>query len=300
MGSLIFIVLLVIGVYQGMKKGNVLTKAGNVSDDMNIKSATLEASKYIGVGIILLLLLNGITLVGAGEAGIVFNRFTGMTDKNLQEGFNWVNPITDKVKVYDIKVTKGEYAKISGLSSDSQTIVLDLVVNYKLDSTKLQEIYQKVQGDIRDTILLNAILDTSKAELGKFRIGDIAQNREKLKAAIEDTLTIRMKKKYVDIINISVTNVDYSDAYEKAIEAKLVAEQAAMEAKNKKEETRYAAEAKAIENRNLARTITPLVLQQKWIEAWDKGGAQVPQVVVSGGKSTPFMLNLNDLKKGGK
>ena len=134
---------------------------------------------------------------------------------------------------------------------------------------KLKEIYQTIQGNVEDTILYNAIIDTSKAELGKFRIDDIARNREKLKAAIQDTLTIRMKEKYVDIINISVTDVDYSDNYEKAIEAKLVAEQQAMEAKNQKEKTRYLAEAKAIENKNLARTITPLVLQQKYIEKWN-------------------------------
>jgi len=269
MGILIFLILLGVGVWQGIVKGQVFDNRGLINEGADWKKSILECSKYFIIGLLLMLILNGITLIGAGEAGVVFNRFTGMTDKNLKEGFNWVNPLTDKVRVYDVKVTKGEYTGVEGLSSDSQTIKLDLVVNYKLDSTQLRDIYQKVHGDIKNTLLLNAILDTSKAELGKFRIDDVARNREKLKAAIEETLRIRMKEKYIDIINVSVTNVDYSDAYEKSIEAKLIAEQQALEAKNMKEKTRYLAEAKAIENRNLAQTITPLVLRQKWIEKWD-------------------------------
>lgn len=238
--------------------------------------------KFTGIGLIagimFYLIFGGFYFVGAGQAGVVFNRFAGMTDRKLNEGFNWINPLTDKAKVYDIKVTKGEYRGVEGLSSDSQTIKLDLVVNYKLDASKLGEIYQKVYGNIKDTLLLNAILDTAKSELGKFRIDDVARNREHLKKAIEDALKKRMKEKYVDIVNVSVTNVDYSDAYEKSIEAKLIAEQQALEAKNMKEKTRYLAEAKAIENQNLARTITPLVLRQKWIEKWD---GQLPNIVGS-------------------
>jgi len=286
MGILIFLIMLGVGIWLGMKKGNILDAMGNVGQEADFKKAFIEAGKYIIIGIILMLVLNGITLISAGEAGVVFNRFSGMTDKKLQEGFNWVNPVTDRVRVYDVKVKKGEYAKVEGLSSDSQTIVLDLVINYKLDSEQLSEIYQKVHGNIETTILYNAVLDTSKAELGKFRIDDVARNREKLKAAIEDTLKVRMKEKYIDIINVSVTNVDYSDAYEKSIEAKLVAEQQALEAKNQKEKTRYLAEAKAIENKNLSRTITPLVLKQKWIEKWD---GKLPSVMPG---QSPLMMNM--------
>jgi len=277
------------GVYLTTNKGLLL------NPDRSINSFNKSSLKYlflnVFVGTLLLLFLNGVVLVDVGEAGVVFNRFSGMTNKKIIEGFNWINPITEKVKVFDVKLTKCEYSKLSGLSSDSQTIFLDIVVNYKLDNMKLREIYQTVYGNIVDTILYNAVIDTSKAELGKFRIDDIARNRENLKSAIQETLKIRMKEKYVDIINVSITNVDYSDTYEKAIEAKLVAEQEALEAKNQKEKTRYLAEAKAIENQNLSRTITPLVLKQKWIEKWN---GQLPNVITEG---SDLLMNISSTEK---
>ena len=290
MGTFLFILILVVGLLKANHDFKFVDfSAGELNTD-NSKKFTLKMLQYFAVALVVMMFFNGIKLISAGSAGVVFNRFSGMTDKKLQAGFNWVNPVTDKVRVYDIKVTKGEYKGVEGLSSDSQTIALDLVVNYKLDATQLGEIYQKVYGDIKDTLLYNAIIDTAKAELGKFRIGDIAKNREKLKAAIQDALTIRMKEKYVNIINVSITNVDYSDAYEAAIEAKLVAEQQAMEAKNQKEKTRYLAEAKAIENKNLARTITPLVLKQKWIERWD---GKLPTVMPG---DSSLMMNMGSGK----
>lgn len=253
--------------------------------------------KWVGIGILcifLLLMCVWITvMLGVSQRAVVFNRFSGQMTKELHTGFNMINPLTDSVEIYDLKIVKTDYLKIEGLSSDMQTTLLDLTVNWKLDGEKLSDIYRTIHGNIEETIMINAVIDTAKTELGKFRVEEIARNREKLKMAVEDNLKVRLKEKYIDVINVSIVNIDFSDKYETAIEAKLVAEQAALEAKNKKEQVRYEAEAKGIENRNLAETITPLVLKQKWIEAWSRGGAQVPLIVSGDGGG--FILDLKEL-----
>jgi regulator of protease activity HflC (stomatin/prohibitin superfamily) len=160
------------------------------------------------------------------------------------------------------------------------------VVNWKLQANRIKEVYQTVQGNIADTIMYNAVIDTTKTELGKFRIGEIAQGREKLKSAIESNLKERLKSQFVDIVNVSVTNVDFSADYEKSVESKLIAEQQALEAKNKKESVRYQAEAKGIENQQLSATITPLVLKQKLIEKWD---GHFPQIM---GGNQAFLMDI--------
>lgn len=241
-----------------------------------------------GIGIIgLIMLFMSIKFIGVGERAIVFNKFSGQIEKYLDSGINFVNPITKRVKVYNLKVTKEQYEMI-GLSADSQSIKLAIVVNYKLKANELDKIYKNVQGRIEDTLIYNAIIDTTKAELGKFRIDDIAKNRESLKKEVEEALRERMNSNFVDIMNVSITDVDYSDAYEASIEAKLVAEQRALEAKNKKEQVRYESEAKAIENEKMATSVTPLVLKQKWIEKWN--GA-LPSVMTA--ENASMLLNMN-------
>ena len=106
MGVMLFIGLLCFGIYSGVVKGKVLDGNGNISGSASGKEFIKEFGKYFAIGLIVLMFFGGIKLVSVGQAGIVFNRFTGMTDKKLQEGFNWVNPLTDRVKVYSIKVTK--------------------------------------------------------------------------------------------------------------------------------------------------------------------------------------------------
>lgn len=240
---------------------------------------------------VLLLFIWSTVMVGVAERAVVFNRFNGKMTKELGQGFNAINFLTDTVTKYNLQITRTDYSKIEGLSSDMQTILLDITVNWKLDGLKLSDIYQNIRGNIEDTIMINAVLDTSKAELGKFRVEEIARNREKLKRAIEDNLKTRLKEKYIDIVNVSIVNIDFSDEYEKSIEAKLVAEQAALEAKNKKEQVRYQAEAKGIENQNLAQTITPLVLKQKWIEKWD---GHLPQYML--GQNASLLLQMGTEK----
>lgn len=229
-------------------------------------------------GILLTAFLSTIRFIGAGEGMVKFNRFNGVTSQVSNEGITFVNPITTIIRKYDLKIVKSNYDKIEGLSSDSQTILLDLVINWKLNPSTLVPIFRTVQGNIKDTILYNAVVDTSKAELGKFKIEEIAVNREGLKASIERSLKERMKSNYIDIYNVSVVNIDFNDAFENAINKKKIAEQEAMEAKNRKEKTKFEAEAKAIENQNMSATITPLVLKQRWIEKWD---GKLPSVLTA-------------------
>jgi len=242
---------------------------------------------YILIGFIvfiLFLFINPFKLIGAGENAIVFNRFTNKISV-LDTGLRWVTPIVNYTKIYSIRITKTEYKKICGLSSDSQTLDLDFIINWSLDSHKLDYIFRNIKGDIEDTIMYNAVVDTSKAELGKFRIDDIAKNREKLRQAVQNALFERLKEKGVVIHNVSVTNVDFNDEYEGAIENKMIAEQQALEAKNLKEKVKYESEAKKIENQNLS-SVTPLVLKQKWIEKWD---GKLPQVMTA--ENANMLLN---------
>lgn len=255
------------------------------------KEVEIDEKKVIKfvIGIIVLIMilfLNPFHLIGAGYQVVVFNRFTSKISI-LDTGLKWITPIINTTKKYSVRVTKTEFNGIEGLSSDSQTLLLNIVVNWKLDGTRLTDIYKNIQGNIEETIMYNAIIDTTKAELGKFGIGDIAKNRENLRNAIQTELAKRLATNGIIINNISITNVDFNENYEKAIEQKMIAEQQALEAKNLKQKMQYESEAKKIENQNLSQSVTPLVLQQKWIEKWN---GVLPTTIT--GQDSKLLLNL--------
>lgn len=238
--------------------------------------------------IVLILVLSSVKFIGVGQRAVVFNKFNGKVERTLEQGMNIINPIVSKIKKYNIQTTAQGY-EMDGLSSDSQTIHCQLVVNYRLQTGRLIDIYQNVQGNVADTILQNAVIDTTKAELGKFTIDNIAKNRETLKLAVENALKKRMGSQGIDIQNVSITNIDFSKEFEASIQNKMIAEQNALEAKNLKEKVRYESEAKAIENEKIAATISPMVLRAKWIEKWN--GA-LPNVMTA--ENASMLLQMKD------
>jgi len=107
-----------------------------------------------------------------------------------------------------------------------------------------------------------------------------------------------------------VVDLNFSIEFAKAVEEKQIAEQRAQRAVYIAREAEQEAQAdinrakgKAEAQRLLAETLKAqggeLVLQKEAIEAWRSGGAQMPNVLVTGGESggIPFIFNLKDFQK---
>jgi hypothetical protein len=118
--------------------------------------------KHIVYGVIcfvvMLFFLNTIKFIGAGESAIVFNKFSGMTDKRLNEGINFINPLTDTIKKYSLKTQIANYEKIEGMSADNQTIGLTLAINWKLQPTHLKDVYQTIVGRVDSKSQTNSLV----------------------------------------------------------------------------------------------------------------------------------------------
>jgi regulator of protease activity HflC (stomatin/prohibitin superfamily) len=110
------------------------------------------------------------------------------------------------------------------------------------------------------------------------------------------------------IVSQFTSNLVYPESFKNAINAKNNAVQAALMAENKVKTAEAEAKIKVAtargnaealltnakaeaESNNLRQqTLTPMLLQQQWIEAWKSGGAQVPTYVTGNGGN--FMMNI--------
>ena len=74
------------------------------------------------------------------------------------------------------------------------------------------------------------ILDALKAETAKYEASDIIGNRDKIRSEALKAAQGRLQD-FVEVQDLSIVNVSFSEDYEKAIEAKQVAQQRAEQAK---------------------------------------------------------------------
>jgi regulator of protease activity HflC (stomatin/prohibitin superfamily) len=108
------------------------------------------------------------------------------------------------------------------------------------------------------------------------------EKRAEISQKISDAFIQKTQDTGIVVKSFLITNHDFSDEYNKAIEAKKVAEQGALKAKYDLEKTRLDAEAQTLKQKSL----NELVIQEKAIDKWD---GKLPQYY-SGNGQLPFIM----------
>lgn len=241
---------------------------------------------------IIILIFFPVVVIGAGERGVVFNNASGVEDRILGEGVHFRIPLIESVISMPIKVQKSD-VKAEAASADLQTVATDIVVNWKLDGTKVNKIYQEVGDEkaILDKIINPAVSEVVKAATAKKTAEEIIKLRPQLKDDIDTALKERLAKYNVLLDGVSIVNVDFSKEFNAAIEAKQVAEQESQKAQfiankaiKEAEAMVNAAKGQAEAQRLVQQTITPELLQKMAIEKWN---GNFPQYF--GGGVLPFI-----------
>jgi regulator of protease activity HflC (stomatin/prohibitin superfamily) len=259
----------------------------------------------IGLGLIIVvsLMFSAFYTIDAGERGIVTR--LGAIDRVASEGLNFKIPIIEDATKYNIRVIKAEVEGSAG-TKDMQDVRTAIALNYRLDSSDegIKYFYANIRSNVLDTIIQPNINESFKAVIARYKVDELLANRENVKSEITENIKAKLKPYHIIVDNVSITSFLFSEQFNKAIEAKQVAEQDALTAKNKLEQVKVEAEQKIASARAEAESlklqkqeITPMLLelrktevQKAMIDKWDGQGAIVPQVVLGQGQGT--ILNL--------
>jgi regulator of protease activity HflC (stomatin/prohibitin superfamily) len=114
------------------------------------------------------------------------------------------------------------------------------------------EVYRTLGLGFIDRIAAPAIQETIKQITAQFNAEDLILKREQVKNAITDSLSNRLRERGIITELVSITNFQFSDTFTAAIEAKVAAEQAVLEATNKLERVRVEAQQREAEARGEA------------------------------------------------
>ncbi len=197
-----------------------------------MEKRTVSTMRILGLGLVVVLVLvvifSSYTIIAPGHRGVVV--MLGRVEQSvLGEGFHLiVPPLVRQAVPVDVRTKKLEvYAEAA--SSDLQLINVTGVLNYHLNPQSVNNLYQEVGLDYEAIIIVPALQEAIKAATAQFRIERILVEREVLKSVIQENLTRRLAVNDIVVDQLSLSNIEFSEEFNHAIERKQVAEQAALQ-----------------------------------------------------------------------
>lgn len=144
--------------------------------------------------------------------------------------------ITEKYEIYDARVQNMDI-KTQAYSKDAQTMNIAMNVQYKIDEAKVIDIANQYGTiDLLANRIESIATEKAKATLSSYSAMNIIETRSTISPLVEETIKNAVNEEYcVDIVAVVLTNIDFSDAFEKTVEDKMIAEQEKLKAEYEKE-----------------------------------------------------------------
>lgn len=249
----------------------------------------------LGVGLLTLIILlitgNPLAIVDVGERGVKVT-MGKVSPESYAEGIHFVTPFVSKIHTMNIKTQKANPAT-TVFTKDIQQARLAYVINYNLQPENAHKMFKEVGKNYKETVLMPIVEGTVKNVIGGWNASDLIANRAKATSDILTKLQEQLEDNYINVTDFNITDIDYSDVFEKAIEGKVTAEQEALKAKNqtvqvqelaKQKVISAEAEAKSMAIRANALTQNKALVEYEAVQKWD---GKLPQYLM--GNSVPFV-----------
>ena len=225
-----------------------------------VKSSVIVGA-LIGL-FVLFLVLGGFTIIDSGEMGMIF-RF-GRYQYSITEGLNFKVPFIDDVDKVSIR-DRNFNSKIEISSKDMQTIIIESTLVWAYDPDKLGDVYKAYKYKVEEIVVKPTVYEIINSVCASYPIEKFVESREEISKKILNAVVEKTAGTGIIVKRFFITNHDFSDEYNKAIENKKVAEQESLTAQYIKQKNILESEAQAIKTK----TLSPLVLFEKAIDKWD-------------------------------
>jgi len=295
----------------------------------------METSMSIGgvVAIILAIVLFVISCIGIVPTGYtgILTTFGAVEERTLSPGINFMSPWQNVVTM-DNRTQKVQI-EASAFSSDIQQVDILLSVNYCIDQTTARELYRTVGRNYYDNIMYPRIQENLKAVFSQYTAENLVAQREFLSDSVKE-LTVKDMESYgITIVSVAIEDIDFTDAFTNAVEAKQVAAQNKLTAETEQAQKTmeanaaaeraiiaanaqaeqdiiaaqadlevvkiqadaalYAGEKESTMNERLARALTADLIKYYWIKQWN---GKLPTTVL--GSDSNYMIDLGEVMNG--
>ena len=174
-------------------------------------------------------------------------------------------------------------------------------------------IYKTIGTGYFNTVIAPCSTESVKIVTAQYSAEALVSSRSKMAAQIEEALEAKLRAYNIELVGTSIENMDFTDAFTDAVEAKQVAEQnklrAQTEAEQKVIEANAAAEIKKVEadadayemltkaeegaqaNRKIAESLTDGLIAYTYAENWN---GELPTFMTGDGAMLP-MFDMSSL-----
>ena len=270
------------------------------------------------IGIIIILLGSSMSFVPTGYVGIrtAYGQIAG---DSVSSGLHFHVPFIENIHNVNCKqqeINFGDTKIWSETSERTEIYAQNVTVDYQINPKYASWIWRNIEEYDKYLVKQTAVESGLKSAMKQYNDIDVT-DRAKIEKTAKECVQLALNEKYknqvVDIIDVTIGNMNFSDAYNEAIEkkaqAKLAAEteeyenkkaiakkkaeaeQRKIEAESKAEARLIEAESEAKANKEISDSITTNILMDKWIDKWD---GKAP--LVTGSEST-FMYDMKDFTK---
>ena len=254
-----------------------------------------------------LAVMSCVVSIPTGYTGIV-TTFGRVEDRTLDAGLSFIAPWQAVVKM-DNRVQ--EFSEdLMCFSSDIQEVSASVTVGYRINQNAAMNLYKEVGKNYKDIIILPKMREVVKTGLAKYTANDLIESRAQAVNEITETLATELSNYNIELDYISLINIDFTDTFTDAVEAKAKAEQDKERAQTEAEQKVIEAEAKAKEqqiaadtelyaaqkaaeaNQALTSSITPeLIEYYRIMDVDSKWNGELPSYV-GGGETIPVLNNI--------
>ena len=185
-----------------------------------------------------------IHIVETGQIAVVKHMGEAKEVKNAGMHFDFW--LTEQYEYYDAKVQNVEMVT-QAYSSDAQTMDIAMTLQYHISTEKAIEIAKQYGSlDALQNRIEAIAIEKTKSVLSSYKAMDIISDRSSMSPRVEDAIiTAITDEYYVTVSTVVLTNIDFSDAFERAVEEKMIAEQKKLQAEYENQMKVAAAEAEA-------------------------------------------------------
>ena len=227
------------------KKKGVITVNDKGTKKKNLVGAIISVS-----GLVLTILVPpSFHQVEAGQVAVVksLGKVVGTRHPGTYFDFHLVNEYT----YFDTTIQKLDVSTAS-YSSDAQTMEIQMTIQYKIDATKAENILTEYTNMTSLAQRIEKVADDNvKTVLSQYTAMRIIETRAKISPEVESVIKNEVDDKYyVTVTAVNLTDIQFTDEFEKSVENKVIAEQekeaAITKAEQELEVAKLEAEAKIV------------------------------------------------------
>jgi len=226
--------------------GIIILAAGLITGLVfNSKREKTKTAISIAVGVlagVILIVIASVVSIPTGHTGIV-TTFGAVEDYTLEAGIHFKAPWQNVVKL-DNRNQKAT-VDMSCFSSDIQEVTVKYTVNYQIEKSNAQKIYKTIGMEYYNTVVSPRVQEAVKSVMAQYNAESLIANRETLSSEIKEILVRKLAVYNIEVLDASIENLDFTDAFTEAVEAKQVAEQNKLRAEIEQEQMTIEAKAQA-------------------------------------------------------